>query len=497
MAATTSPIDIALWEYMAVALYTFVVAIVYSRHKRVRIRSNPEYKYYLWGLYVKIIGAVGFSMIYVYYYGNGDTVSFFLSSIPLAKILAIDPLRFFEALVVDNSWENRYKIFDPSVGYPIGYVYIDDRTYFLVKLISPLTFISFHSFLLTGAIIGTLAFEGVWRLFRTLVRYYPSLTSKFAVAVLFMPSAVFWGSGIIKDTFTFSAMCWSIHALDNIFFRRWKVVYSWFQLIGCTLVLLAMKPYIFMVLLPSALLWLMYHRISQIRSGLVRLLVLPAGIVLFTFGSYFILVAMGDRLSKFSLNQALDTIITGQEDMKRNQRYGDNYFDLGPLDRSWVGVASKAPQAVIAGLYRPTLFDSRNVVMLIAALENLFLVALTVMALWKARIWHLVTLIRVNPMLQMFFFFVLVYAFIIGVSTPNFGALVRFKIPILPLLVSGLFIVVHIMNARNAEIRTGGRFNMGWYTDGEEGAQARRSTAILRARGRVVRNAHGPGKAQR
>jgi hypothetical protein len=469
MAAHSSPIDTAFWEYMVVALYTFVIAIIYSRRKRVQIKKYPEYKYYLWGFYTKVIGAVGFSMIYLYYYGNGDTISFFVSSIPLAKILASDPVRYLEVLLADNSWENRFTYFDPSVGYPIGYVYIDDRTYFLVKLISPITFLSYHSFLLTGAIVGTLAFEGVWRLYRTLVRYYPSLINKFAIAVLFMPSAVFWGSGIIKDTFTFSAMCWSIHVLDNIFFRNSRNWSSWIQLTGCVVILLAMKPYIFMVLFPSALLWLVYHRISRIQSSILKLVVLPAGLAAFVFGSYFTLVAMGDRLSKFSLNQALETIIVGQEDMKRNQRYGDNYFDLGPIDRTWSGVVSKAPQAIAAGLYRPTLLDSRNLVMFIAAIENTFLLLLTLLTLWRARIWYLFVLIRVNPMLQMFFFFVVVYAFIIGVSTPNFGALVRFKIPILPLMVSGLFIANYILKERTRSIRSGRSFNWKWYTDGELG----------------------------
>jgi hypothetical protein len=469
MPAVVRPIEIALWEYLVVAVYTFVVAVIYSRRKLANIKKYPEYKYYLWGLYTKIAGAVIFSMIYLYYYGNGDTISFFLSSIPLSKILASDPVHYIEAILADNSWENRFKIFDPSTGYPIGYVYIDDRTYFLVKLISPITMISFHSFLLTGAVIATIAFEGVWRLYRTLVRYYPSLMNKFAFAVLFMPSAVFWGSGIIKDTFTFSAMCWSIHALDSIFFRRERIVSSWVQLVVCVLILLAMKPYIFMVLLPSTLLWLVYHRISKVRSAFLRLLILPAGIVGFALGSYLILLAMGDRLSKFSLEHALDTIIVGQEDMKRNQRYGDNYFDLGPLDRSWSGVASKAPQAIMAGLYRPTLLDSRNAVMIIAAFENLFLLVLTLVVLWKARIWHLVTLVRFNPLLQMFFFFVVVYAFIIGISTPNFGALVRFKIPILPLMVAGLYIAIHILNERRVHLNAGRRFDWAWFTDGEEG----------------------------
>jgi hypothetical protein len=477
-----SIIDIQAWEFMLLVLYVFLVAVVYARRKNVRIAKNPEYKYYLWALYAKILGGLSFALIYVYYYGNGDTISFYLSSEPLAELLYRDPLSYLDALFAPNTVEERFRLFDPYTGYPMGYVYSDARTYFLVRLISPLTALTGKSFLLTGALVSTVAFSGVWKLYLTLVRYYPSIMDRLALAVLFVPSSLFWGSGIIKDTFTFSAMCWYIHALDKIFFRKVELLGSWLAVVVASIIIIAMKPYIFMLLFPASLLWLLYHRIAKIRNALVRFFVLPIGIILFIAITLWTLDSLGDNLSKFSLDKALKTMILSQEDMKRSSQYGDNYFDIGELDGTWGGVFSKIPIATFAGLFLPSLFHVENVVMLIAALENSWLLILFLSILWRTRVFFFFVLLRTNPLLQMFFFFAFSYAFMIGVTTPNFGALVRFKIPLLPLFVAGMFIADHILRERMKVLAHGRRFRFELFTDGEPGATAAGVVPISRSR---------------
>ncbi len=463
----SSPIDIAFWEFLVLVVYVAVVAVIYARKKNLEIAKHPEYRYYLWGLYLKILGGVAFALIYVYYYGNGDTVSFYLSSEPLVELMLKDPGRYLEALFADNSIENRYRFFDGSTGYPIGYVYLDSRSYFLVRLISPLTALSFKSFLLTGALVSTIAYGGVWRLYRTLVRYYPTLQNKLAIAVLFMPSSLFWGSGIIKDTFTFAALCWFVHALDNIFFLKQKRTSSWFAVFLSSVIMIAMKPYIFMLIFPASLLWLLYHRVARIRNAFTRALILPMVLVIFGALTLVTLRALGDKLSKFSLDKALETMVISQKDMKRSQQYGDNFFDLGEIEASWTGVLSKAPAATFAGLFRPSLLEGGNVVMVIAALENTWLLLFFVSILLRTRVIYFISLLRTNPLLQMCFVFAFSYAFMIGVTTPNFGALVRFKIPLLPLFVSGMFIAAYILRERKLVLDSGRRFDFRVFTDGD------------------------------
>ena len=460
-------IDIGIWEYPVLILYMVFVGVIYSREKNLNIKIHPEYKYYLWGLYTKILGSFFFSMIYVYYYGNGDTVSFFRSALPLADLALIDPAKYLQALFAENSIENYYHFFNSDTGYPLGYVYVDTRSYMLVRIISPLVLLSFKSFLLSAAFVSTFAFGGVWRLYRTLVRYYPRLQWQLAISVIFFPSSVFWGSGIMKDTFTFTALAWYIHGMDRIFFLKQERRSAWVIVLLATFIMITMKPYIFMMIFPASLLWILYHRVAKLRNLLIRLVFLPLAFTLFGILSYYTLISLGDRLSKFSLDKALETIVIAQEDLKRSAQYGENYFDLGDIEPTWTSVLSKFPQASFAGLFRPSILEANNVVMVLAALENTWILLFFVYILIKTRLVHFISLLRSNPLLQMCYLFSIGYAFMIGVTTPNFGAMVRFKIPLLPFFISAMFITAYILNRRAETLRKGGRFSFERFADGD------------------------------
>jgi hypothetical protein len=467
LAAVTRPVTIEPWEYLMVLVYLAGIGVVYSRRKNLEIARNPEFRYYILGIYAKILGSVFFSLIYVYYYGNGDTISFFNSARPLANLMISDPARYLRALFEESNWTNYYSTFDPSSGYPIGYIYMDQRSYVLVKMISPIVLITMHNYLLSGVVVATIAFGGVWSLYRTLVRYYPRLHWELAIAVLFFPSTVFWGSGIMKDTFTFTALGWYVHCIDRIFFLKKGVRNAWIIAVVSAALMIAMKPYVFMMIFPATVLWVLYRRITGIRNVLIRLIFLPFMVALFMGFTIFTLVSLGDRFDKFSLDRALQTVVTAQDDMKRSEQYGENYFDLGDLEATWGSVMSKFPQATFAGLFRPALTDVSNVVMALAALENTWLLLFFIRILIRSRIVHFFTLLRVNPLLQVCFLFTMGYAFMIGVTTPNFGAMVRFKIPLLPLFVAGMYITSYILDRRREVLRSGKRFSFDVYADGD------------------------------
>jgi len=475
MAYTHQPaIVIDLWEFAAMFFFIFISGFFYARHKNIMIRKFPEYKYFLWGLYAKIIGGFFFTIIYVYYYGNGDTVSFFNSSIPLVNLALENPFNYFEALFAPNTLQNFYRFFDPNVGYPLEYIYDDDRTYMLVRLISPLTLITFKSMLLTGGLVSIMAYAGVWNLYRTFLRHYPRIEGELAFAVLFFPSVVFWGSGIMKDTFSFSALCWYIYAIDRIFFRKETGFYPWFQALFASLVMVLMKPYIFMMILPASLLWVLYQRVQRFRNSVIRLLLLPIGMILLGALSLTVLSKLEGKLGKFSLGKALDTIVITQLDMKRGEQYGTNYFDLGNIEPTWGSVFSKFPQAVFAGLFRPALNEANNFVMLITALENTFLLLFFIYIVVRSKLVFLIALFFNNPLLQMCYIFSIGCAFMIAITTPNFGAMVRFKIPLLPLFVAALFITSHILDRRKYVLGKGGKFYFSDFSNGDPDIAVRR-----------------------
>lgn len=454
------------WEWLLGVVYLMVLYIYFARMKNVRLKAHPEYKHLLWGLFAKVIGGVGFSLIYFYYYRGGDTISYFYSAVAMSKLAITDPLSYLSVLFGPNDREH-LNLFSGLGVQPIGYMYFDPHSFAVIRLISPLVLIAFNSYVITTLLLASICYIGIWRCYRTFVGYFPTLTNQLAIAFLYMPSLVFWGSGVMKDTFTLTAAFWWIHCFDELFFKKRHYGFNVVGLLVAASLMIAMKPYIFMVLMPLSVLWLSYFRVAKLRNALLRVIVLPLLLLVMIGGSVLVFDALGDKLGKFGLEEALHTTVVIQEDMKRSEQYGDNYFDIGTIEGTWTSVLTKFPLAVNAALFRPYLWESKNVVMLLSGLENLWLLGFTLLLLWRTRVWFFVRCITGNPMVLFCMLFTVSFAFIVGISTPNFGALVRFKIPLLPLFVSGLFIIEHLNKKRFYARNRQKRFELSDYLWGE------------------------------
>ena len=95
------------------------------------------------------------------------------------------------------------------------------------------------------------------------------------------------------------------------------------------------------------------------------------------------------------------------------------------------------PSALFTTLFRPFPFEGHSLLMLMASLENLLLWILLFALLIGA-------LIRKKTLLPISLWLlsgVLIYFVIIGWVTPNLGSLVRYKVPVLPLLVTFLVLI--------------------------------------------------------
>lgn len=462
---------IEYWEYAMLFFYLVVIYLYFARRKNLMVKKRPEYRYLLWGLYAKLIGGVAFSLIYFYYYGGGDTMGYFSCSLSMSKLAVQSPPDFFKVLFGPSSVEVR-QYFNEGTGWPYVYVLTDPRQWMVVRLVSPITILSFNSYLITTVMVAGLTYAGVWRLYVTLHRYFPSLHMELAIAVLFMPSCILWGSAILKDSFTFSAFCWFVYAVDRIFFVKEDQVSAVTALVLSSFVLITIKPYIFMAIFPTALVWILYKRLASIKNALVKYILLPFGFFMLIAVSLAVLSSLGDELGKFSLDKALDTVVLTQNDLKRSDEYGHNYFDVGEIDASWASVLSKAPIALNATLFRPYFYECHNFTMLMSGLENLWLLILFIRILWITRLAMLTTTIMKNPLVLTCISFTIVFGFLTGITTPNFGALVRFKIPLLPMFVSGLYIIRFLMMQREVRMRQGLKFSFDDYRNGEPGSQA-------------------------
>lgn len=274
------------------------------------------------------------------------------------------------------------------------------------------------------------------------------MSKQFAIAILFIPSVVFWGSGILKDTITFSAACWFTYSFYKLFAKRERMFFNTLYLIISSYLLVEIKPYILFALLPGTLIWLLYDKIVKIKSFFVKVIIAPVLIVVFVGVGYFIFNSMGSLLGDYSPEKVLETAVITQEDLTRSYQYGQNYYDIGKFDASVSGIISKVPVAITAALFRPFLWEARNPVMLLSAIENTLILGLTIWLLLKLRIIGIFRLIGRHPLIIFALSFSLFFAFGVGLSTANFGALVRYKIPAIPFFVSALFILKYFHDQR-------------------------------------------------
>jgi hypothetical protein len=428
-----------LSEILVLPLYIFIIFSLAYIYQRKKIGSNPSYTYFSKALIAKLVGSTAFCLIFVYYYRGGDTFSYFESARSFCNLLLNHPESFMKAYFGGNTEEN-YSLFDNFTGMPHANIFFETRGQFMTKLITPIVFLGFKSYLISTLLLGAFSFLGIWRMYQVFYKYYPTLYRPIAYGFLFLPTVVFWASGILKDTVTLSCFCWFVSSVEKCFLSKEKRIKNLILLLTFGYVVLIIKPYIMMASLPGLIVLLFHFRVIKIKNSLLKVLTIPFIYVISIGVGIFLISVLADKLDKFSLDKVLDTASVSQKDLKREEYHG-NSFDIGDFDPSVQGVISKIPQATVAGLFRPFIWESRNFVMLLSGLENIAILFFVIYPVFTMGPRKIARIFFNQPLLLFIISYSVLFAFSIGISTSNFGALIRFKAAFAPFFVSLLLIL--------------------------------------------------------
>jgi hypothetical protein len=143
---------------------------------------------------------------------------------------------------------------------------------------------------------------------------------------------------------------------------------------------------------------------------------------------------------------AIDNIVTTAVNLNYNLQKTDagSTYDIGTIDPSFTGILQKIPQAINVSLFRPYLWEANNPVMLIAAIESLILFLVSIYVFFKVGIFKSLRLIISNNLILFCFVFSLIFSFAVGLTSTNFGTLVRYKIPAIPFYMIGISLIYFI-----------------------------------------------------
>jgi hypothetical protein len=436
--------------FVAIILLFFILLYGILKNDR-QIESKPIYKYYFKGLVAKMLGAILFAVLFGVFYGGGDSIAYWYGAEALKNLFYSDPSLYFNEIFNPPRHENFFNHFNERIGWPPEWIYKSSRHFFISKLISVICIFVPNSFVGVTIVMGLISFHGTWRLFTTMCHHFPGLEKYFQLSILFLPSTLFWCSGIMKDTLVLAGVCWIVHETDMFLRKDVRRNYPRFilRLVVWTWIIFSCKPYILVALAPGWIIWMNYGIIVSIKSKLVKYYLLP---IMF-FGSFALVFQAYNSATlstEFNPETMVDQALIVRNDFATNTTYGTNRFQAQAIEGGGgAQLLLVAPEAIVAGLFRPFIWEARSPFTILSALENSFVLLYALYALIKLRVVGFIRFCGSHPLLLFSIIFTIILAFIIGFTSMIFGALVRFRTPFLPFFVSLIIVAVGKIRKRN------------------------------------------------
>lgn len=429
---------ISALDWLLLPVYFLIITVIAQLIKQ-RLTNDIDKKYFTLGLYAKLLGGIVFALIYVYNYGGGDTTNYWYSAKCLINLQHENSEAFWH--LMRGSMDTQYlSAFTSETGYP-SYRH-DPQAFAVNRFMVPFVWLGAKRFLLATVVLSFFMYLVIFRFYRFLSRLYPEHRKIAGIAVLFVPSVLIWSSGILKDSLTFAFALLTVVALFNLFVKPQQWLRYLLYFVFSAFIIVSIKPYIFYALLAAAFVWLLAAYTLRIKSSFVRVFVMPVLAILFVAAGLFTFSRLGDTVGGYytDMDAMAEQAAIIQDDLAKDY-YGENSFDIGGFEPTVGGMLSKSPQAVLAGLYRPFIWEAGNALMVFSGLENAILLLLTVFIILRVGILQFIRQLSKEPFLIFALVFAVVLAFFIGLTTANFGALVRYRIPLLPFFVFMLLMI--------------------------------------------------------
>lgn len=410
-----------------------------------RIKDKEVRKYFIYGLMIKMLATIVYAFVVQYYFLGGDTNRYYVAIIDMKKAVQENIFNLYHI----------YGKFQLTPENPVAFYFANDKlgdnliymlktsNYTVPRFGVLFSFIFGNSYTAIAMCYSFFAFWGCWKAFTVFARLFPHLKKAMAVAFLFFPSVVYWGSAIMKDSVCLGCLGLFVYSFYWLFFQRRNLWLNSISLLLWGTIMFITKPYLLMALIPGLSLWYLIGINRKIKDRSLRMAAFGVLLVIIA-GSVFMLIQFMLNvefleLDKYKGEKLLQFAATAQEGYKEA---GGSTFNIGTLDGTLGSFLTMFPQAVNASLFRPYLWEIRSPAMVISGVESIVILYLFLYALIKLRPGNFFRTIFGSPILVFMFVYSIFLAGLMAITTTNFGSLVRYKIAALPFFVTMLFILL-------------------------------------------------------
>ena len=406
-----------------------VIIIVYTVAFVIRPRVTDEVTrvYFIPALTVKIIGAIAVGLIYWFYYGGGDTFTYHTYGSRFVWEAFMDsPTTGLKLIFTDGSDVTGIYKYSSRI-----FFFTDSSSYNVVKIAAILDIFTFSTYTSTAILFAVFCFAGMWMFFLTFYGKYPQYHRWLAFASFFIPSVFFWGSGLLKDTLMLGCIGIATFTVSGIFIDKRPTLFRALLLVFALYGMYAIKIYILLTYLPAVIVWILLSNMAGMKSLILKMMIYPLVLLLSMFLSYYAVLFTSETSEKYSVDNLAKTAqVTAYDIRYYTGKNAGSGYTLGELDGT---------------LFRPYLWEVSNPFMLLSSFESMGLLMFVCYIVVKRNVRVIPTLTQ--PDIFFCLVFSITFAFAVGVSTFNFGSLVRYKIPLLPFFLISLLLIFHYSNS--------------------------------------------------
>ena len=377
---------------------------------------------------IKFAAGIGLWAVYTYHYTYRDTsdaLRYYDNGMVLYGYLKDDPALFFKLLFgIGLDAPDMQPVLDRFNGWNMAYNYgLPNDNPTIIRLNALIALFSLGHYHVHTAFMCMLSTWGLARIYRGLTAWVHGRRRVLFLALFAAPSVVFWGSGVLKESPVLALLGLLVGGLLVAEKHGWNGLRVMGVLLGtCGLVVL--KMYVLLALLPGLFSWVVIRRWPG-RSGLKALGVHALCAALALNASW--IYPPGDALYILSKKQ------TDFYNVAEAMEAGST-VEIPPIQGLWSAVKA-FPGALYNAYFRPDVTEMSSMFYAGLALEN-GVVMLLLLAAFALGGWS-----HAPPALRWWVWsFVVLYGWMVGLTVPILGAVVRYKVPALGFLLVGCFL---------------------------------------------------------
>src|SRR5574344_1697847 len=280
--------QLTLTSFLLILLYFSVIVLIFRQISGYIYKEDSLIrKLFCLGLVTKLAAGLLYGGIYEFiYHFEGDTFYYFRSSNYLASVLFQNPAAYLK--VITGTYEQVTSDYFNGLNYN-PYFSKDAVFVHTHSFLSFFALFSLQNYYLQTLVMNAFLYIIQWQFFKMLKELFPNHIKAIAVSILFIPSVLFWGAGLMKDPFTLTFSQLIVVCFYKMFFKykfRFKYILGFIIVVY---VVLSLKHYILYTRVISCIVWRSVDLIKMVKGAFVRLFVLPFVLVMMVVVSVFVM----------------------------------------------------------------------------------------------------------------------------------------------------------------------------------------------------------------